>query len=149
MFAKYPKSGRKPKSDTIKFKIYTANPQKAGGDQGIYYMKVYNWTKRAFDNPTNDSALKAVEKIANMERLKDVYERCIYYEERVARQEQTMTHAINSFLKMLREEYKIEKPSNAKASNAKARKKQGKKGKSLQFDELTEEQKKKLEELKM
>jgi hypothetical protein len=149
MFAKYPTAGRKPKADTIKFKIHTTNPQKAGGDQAIYYTKVYNWTKRAFGNPTNDSALNAVEKIAKTDRLKDVYERCIYYEERVARQEQTMTHVNNSFLKMLREEFKIEHDKRTPKSKAQTKKKQGQKGLSLLFEELTEEQKKKLEELKM
>jgi hypothetical protein len=145
MFAKYPNPGRKPKADTIKFKIYTTNPQKAAGDQGAYYAKVYNWTKRAFGNPSNDSALTAVEKITKTKRLKEVYERCIYYEERVAQKEQTLTHANNSYLKMLREEFKIkiEKPK----SNVQM-KKQGR-GLSSLFDEnMTKEQKKRLEELK-
>lgn len=35
------------------------------------------------NNPTDDKAQKAVDKISDLGRLKEVYERCCYYDDRV------------------------------------------------------------------
>ena len=141
MISRNPNVGRKPKADTIKFLIYAQAPQKSGGEQHIFYTKVYNWIKRAFGNPTDDSVLNAMNKIPVL-RLKDVYERCMYYEERVVRQEQTLLHANNALLKMLREDFKIEK-SGKKA----AQKMYRGVGEGSIFDHLTIAQKNRLQEL--
>jgi hypothetical protein len=58
-------------------------------------------------NPTNDKAFRAIEQITFAGRLHEVYERCIYYDDRVATGKQGMQHAKNALLKMLREEFKI------------------------------------------
>lgn len=59
------------------------------------------------DNPTNNKAVKAVDKIAELGRLKNVYERCCYYDDRVCTGAMTRKHAENALLKMLREEFGI------------------------------------------
>ena len=59
------------------------------------------------DNPTNDKAVKAVDKITELGRLKEVYERCCYYDDRVCSGVQSRIHAQNALLKMLREEFGI------------------------------------------
>jgi len=109
MITKYKVKGRKPKADTIIFRIKTQHPKDAGGTQAQEYYFVYRWIKEAMGNPTNDSALQAVEKITAMGRLKEVYERCAYYDDQVSSGERTTEHAKNSLLKMIREEFKIGK----------------------------------------
>ena len=44
------------------------------------------------DNPTNNKAVKAVDKIAELGRLKNVYERCCYYDDRVCTGAVSYTH---------------------------------------------------------
>ena len=127
MICKYPMKGRKPKADTILFRVKTKNPKEVGGEHFQQYNFVYNWLKRAFEFPTDDSVLKAVEKITDLGRLREVYERCCYYDDRVSSGQQTGTHANNSLLKMLREEFQIVKKSKKEkretaASVKKARK---------------------------
>lgn len=107
LICKYPVKGRKPKADTILLRIKTLHPKEAGGEREQEYIFVYNWIKRAMGHPSNDSAYQAVEKITALGRLKDVYERCCYYDDRVVTGQQTMDHVQNSLLKMLREEFKI------------------------------------------
>ena len=115
LICKYPVKGRKPKADTIFFRIKTLHPKEAGGVRQQEYMFVYNWIKRAMGHPSNDSALQAVEKITALGRLTDVYERCCYYDDRVVSGKQAMDHAQNSLLKMLREEFKIDQKKEKSA----------------------------------
>ena len=115
MVSKFPQKGRKPKADTILFRIQTQHPKEAGGEQYQEYSYVYRWITNAMDHPTNSSALDAVEKITASGRLHEVYERCIYYDDRVSTGKQVMQHAKNALLKMLREEFKVEKPKKVKA----------------------------------
>lgn len=50
---------------------------------------------------------KPWDKISDLGRLKEVYERCCYYDDRVCSGVQSRIHAQNALLKMLREEFKI------------------------------------------
>ena len=107
LICKYPIKGRKPKADTVVFNINTLHPREEGGEQYEQYSFVYRWISNAMDNPTNNKAVKAVDKIAELGRLKNVYERCCYYDDRVCTGEMTRKHAENALLKMLREEFGI------------------------------------------
>lgn len=107
LICKYPIKGRKPKADTIIFTINTLHPREAGGEQFEQYSFVYRWVSNAMNNPTDDKAQKAVDKISDLGRLKEVYERCCYYDDRVCSGVQSRIHAQNALLKMLREEFKI------------------------------------------
>jgi len=115
MVCQRPKKGRKPKADTIYFFIKTQHPREAGGEQATQYSYVYRWISNAMNKPTNDSALKATDKITSSGRLKEVYERIVYYDERIATGKQTVPHVHNSILKMLREDYNIKTPTEKKA----------------------------------
>lgn len=107
LFCKYPVKGRKPKADTVIFTINTLHPREEGGEQYEQYSFVYRWVSSAMDHPTNDRAVKAVDKIAELGRLKNVYERCCYYDDKVCAGDMVRKHAENSLLKMLREEFGI------------------------------------------
>jgi hypothetical protein len=107
LICKYPIKGRKPKADTVVFNINTLHPREEGGEQYEQYSFVYRWISNAMDNPTNNKAVKAIDKIAELGRLKNVYERCCYYDDRVCTGEMTRKHAENALLKMLREEFGI------------------------------------------
>lgn len=105
LICKRPIKGRKPKADTIVFTISTLHPREAGGEQFEQYSFVYRWVSNAMNNPTDDRAQKAVDKISDSGRLKEVYERCCYYDNRVCNGTQSRMHAQNALLKMLREEF--------------------------------------------
>lgn len=107
LICKYPVKGRKPKADTVVLTIHTLHPREEGGEQYEQYSFVYRWVSSAMDYPTNDRAVKAVDKIAELGRLKNVYERCCYYDEKVCAGDMVRKHAENSLLKMLREEFGI------------------------------------------
>ena len=107
MICKYPVKGRKPKADTVLFTINTLHPREEGGEQYEQYSFVYRWVSSAMDHPTNDRAVKAVDKIAELGRLKNVYERCCYYDDKVCAGDMVRKHAENALLKMLREEFGI------------------------------------------
>jgi hypothetical protein len=107
LICRHPIKGRKPKSDTIKFKINTLNPVESGGEQAQQYSFVYRWINQAMKYTNSDKALSASEKIVKSGRLKDVFERCEYYDDRVYTGQMTREHAENSLLKMLREDFKI------------------------------------------
>ena len=106
-YCKHPIKGRKPKADTIIFTIHTLNPTAVGGEQGERYEFVYSWIRRAMKHPTTDRALVAINKINELGQMKIVYERCLYYDDKVTTGKITGEHAYNSLLKMLREEYQI------------------------------------------
>jgi len=123
MICKTPTPGRKPKSDTIVFRIKTAHPRETGGERFNEYNYVYNWIKRAMGYPTTDIALTAVEKITSSGRLKEVYERICYWDDQVVKGEKTTQHASNSLLKMLREDFNVTyKVKNENTASQKIRK---------------------------
>lgn len=107
LICRHPIKGRKRKADTIVFTINTLHPREAGGEQFEQYSFVYRWVFNAMNNPADDRAQKAVDKICDLGRLKEVYERCCYYDDRVCNGTQSRMHAQNALLKMLREEFKI------------------------------------------
>lgn len=107
LICKHPVKGRKPKADTVVFSIHTLNPKETDGEQFERYAFVYRWISGAMGNPTNDRAVKAIEKITTMDALDEVYERCCYYDDRVTSGQQNKQHAYNALLKMLREEFQI------------------------------------------
>lgn len=107
LICRYPVKGRKPKADTVLFKIHTLHPQEAGGEQYEQYAFVYRWICSAMGSPTTDKPLKAIEKISSLGRLSEVYKRCCYYDERVCSGEMIRRHAENALLKMLRDEFGI------------------------------------------
>lgn len=119
-----PKKGRKPESDTIFFYIKTLHPKQAGGEQYQQYAYVYRWIHEAMGRPSNTSALDATEKITSAGRLKHVYERISYYEERIATGQQTTPHVHNSILKMLREDFKIDAKTEPQRKSDKHRQKE-------------------------
>ena len=127
MMCQHPKKGRKPKADTIYFYIKTLHPKEAGGDHYYQYSYVYRWISNAMGRPTNDSAVTAVEKITSSGRLKQVYDRICYWDDKVSRGEQTMPHVNNSILKLLREDFGIKQETTKKTTENKAVKRTTKK----------------------
>ena len=93
--------------NNVLFTINTLHPREEGGEQYEQYSFVYRWVSSAMDHPTNDKAVKAVDKIAELGRLKNVYERCCYYDDKVCAGDMVRKHAENALLKMLREEFGI------------------------------------------
>lgn len=105
LICKYPVKGRKPKADTIIFKIKHRNPITAGGTVEAEYMYVYSWLCSAWDNTKSSKAIDTVQKLAELGKIHDVYTRICFYDDQVADGSKTKDHAINSIKKMIREEY--------------------------------------------
>lgn len=108
MLCEQPVKGRKPKADTILFKIKTSNPTEAGGVQYDIYRYVYGWLCSIWPNTKSNKALDVTDKISELGVLSDVYKRIAYYDEEVLTKAKTKKHVQNSLKKMLREEYSIE-----------------------------------------
>ena len=104
---KTPKKGQKPKADTIILFIHARNPQELRGDQQQQYSFVYRWVYGALSYPSDNTPVRALDKILESGRLKDVYDRCAYYDEKVCSGEMSTAHAHNSLAKMLREDFGI------------------------------------------
>ena len=97
------------------YKEFHATIFRVGNAAYIYHQLAYS------------SAYDAVEKITSSGRLYEVYERCAYYDDRVATGLQSKIHAYNALLKMLREEFKIEKPKRKSMKEVYAKEKKEKK----------------------
>ena len=82
---KTPKKGQKPKADTIILFIHARNPQELRGDQQQQYSFVYRWVYGALSYPSDNTPVRALDKILESGRLKDVYDRCAYYDEKVCK----------------------------------------------------------------
>ena len=104
---KTPKKGQKPKADTIILFIHARNPQELRGDQQQQYSFVYRWVYGALSYPSDNTPVRALDKILESGRLKDVYDRCAYYDDKVCSGEMSTAHAQNSLAKMLREDFGI------------------------------------------
>ena len=104
---KTPKQGQKPKADTIILFIHARNPQELRGDQQQQYSFVYRWVYGALSYPSDNTPVRALDKILESGRLKDVYDRCAYYDDKVCSGEMSTAHAQNSLAKMLREDFGI------------------------------------------
>lgn len=108
MLCEQPVKGRKPKADTVLFKIKTNNPTEAGGVQYDVYRYVYGWLCSIWPNTKTNKALDITDKLSELGVLSDVYKRICYYDEEVTTKAKTKKHVQNSLKKMLREEYSIE-----------------------------------------
>jgi len=104
---RFPQKGRKPKADTVVFRIQTANPAKVGGEHFDMYAYVHRWMGYCFKT-SSSKPVDVIEKLIKLGALKAVYDRALFYDEEVLRGDKTREHAENSLKKMLRENYKIE-----------------------------------------
>ena len=98
---------QKPKADKIILCIHARNPQELRGDQQQQYSFVYRWVYGALSYPSDNTPVRALDKILESGRLKDVYDRCAYYDDKVCSGEMSTAHAQNSLAKMLREDFGI------------------------------------------
>lgn len=104
---RFPVTGRKPKADTVLFKIHTNGPEKPRGEQFDMYAYVHKWMGYCFKT-SSSKPVDVMEKLAKLGVLKAVYDRAFFYEEEILSGEKTREHAENSLKKMLRENYKIQ-----------------------------------------
>ena len=111
---KTPKKGQKPKADTIILFIHARNPQELRGDQQQQYSFVYRWVYGALSYPSDNTPVRALDKILESGRLKDVYDRCAYYDDKVCSGEMSTAHAQNSLAKMLREDFGIKEKERSR-----------------------------------
>lgn len=109
LICKNPIKGRKPKADTIVFTINTLHPRQEKGDQFSQYTYVYRWVFNAMGYPVDNAAQLAVDKIVETGKLKEVYDRCCFYDDQIFTGDKTRDHAQNALMKMLREEFGIKR----------------------------------------
>jgi Initiator Replication protein len=107
LLCKYPKKGRKPKADTIIFKIFTKTPLANGGEQSNLYKTVYHWLCKIWDSLESSKAREVSDKLSEIGGLQKVSDRIIYYESQIINADLTLEHAKNKLKKMLKEEYGI------------------------------------------
>lgn len=107
MYAAHKPKGRKPKDDTILFKIHTREPRKESGEQGQMYGVVYRWMKWCF-NTSSSKPMDITERLTNEGELERVFSRAEYYDDKIITGDMTREHAVNSLKKMLREDYGIQ-----------------------------------------
>ena len=116
MITKYPVKGRKPKADTIVFKIKAPHPRDCDNTSPHYqdYMYVFNVISRALNNYTSSTPRDICDKLVDLGKLNDVLKRCQFYDDEIMSGKKTRPHADNAVLKMLREEYEFKTPKNEK-----------------------------------
>lgn len=107
LICRYPIPKRKPKADTIVFKIINPHPLSAGGDQAHKYQYAFKWIERIMDHPSDDRAFRAIEKITAEGHLNRFYEKCTYYDDQLYNGNLTSQHVYNILSKILKEDYKI------------------------------------------
>ena len=76
----------------------------------VFFLKklfVFGWVYGALSYPSDNTPVRALDKILESGRLKDVYDRCAYYDDKVCSGEMSTAHAQNSLAKMLREDFGI------------------------------------------
>lgn len=106
LITRFPKNnGRKPKADTILFKIKSTKATGGGGQQRRNDT-IYRWLTIAMgrDHQGIDKAFTA---ILESDRTDDFYNRLCYWDDQISNGEKTTNHVINSILKILRDDYKI------------------------------------------
>lgn len=108
LICKYPKKGRKPKDDTIIFKIKNLTPQDAGGEQYEEYATVLRWMRLCYGDKSS-KPFDVTEKLTELGALETVYKRIVYYQDQINNKEKEEKEAYNSLKVMLLEEYKISK----------------------------------------
>lgn len=103
-----PKKGRKPKDDTIEFRITTLNPVAAGGDQEKQYRVVYSWMVHCYGSKTS-KPLDVTDQLTMGGNLQKVYDRIVFYQDQIKDNSMTKKEAENRLKVMLYQEYGIEK----------------------------------------
>lgn len=98
--------GRKPKADTIVFKIIQQYPREAGGEQWQMYNFIYTEIFHALNVTTNVPVICA-DKIVDLGMLKQAYERFDYWYNQRVSGELHREHYNNKIKKYLREELNI------------------------------------------
>lgn len=108
LYTKKKIKGRKPKADTILFKIKTLHPKEAGGEQFQIYNYVYRWLTWCWNDMESSKTQEYADKLVELGKLEDVYKRCCWYDDQFSTGAKTREHCINSLRKMLRDEYQME-----------------------------------------
>lgn len=98
--------GRKPKADTIAFKIIQPHPRETGGEQWQMYNFVYTEIFHAL-NVTTNVPVTCADKIVDLGILKQAYERFEFWYNQRASGELHREHYNNKIKKYLREELNI------------------------------------------
>jgi len=106
MITKRPINGRKPKADTIVFKIIQTHPREAGGEQWQMYNFVYTEIFHAL-NVTTNVPVTCADKIVEMGLLKQTYERFNYWYNQRVSGKLHREHYNNKIKKYLREELNV------------------------------------------
>ena len=105
LICRHPIPKRKPKADTIVFKIKTLHPLEAGGEQYDMYQYVYNWLSRAKDFPSDSTVRDMLDRILSQGGLRRIYDKCCFYDDQVCTGRMVKQHAFNSLLKIVKEDY--------------------------------------------
>jgi hypothetical protein len=99
-------NGRKPKADTIVFKIKTTAATQ-GTDQFRRNETIRRWVDIAFDHPTDNKTITTTDKIISSDKCDMFYNKCIYYDDQITAGKMTTQHVKNTLLKILRDEFNI------------------------------------------
>ena len=99
-------NGRKPKADTIVFKIKTTAATQ-GTDQFRRNETIRRWVDIAFDHPTDNKTITTTDKIISSDKCEMFYNKCIYYDDQITAGKMTTQHVKNTLLKILRDEFNI------------------------------------------
>lgn len=99
--------GRKPKADTIIFKIINKNPKEAGGAQFETYKDVFNFLSGCWSINKSSKLHEIVDKLCSMGVLDKVSKRIEYYQTQIKNDDLTLEHARNKIKKMLKDEYQL------------------------------------------
>lgn len=103
MITKRPVKGRKPKADTILFKIITPHPREVGGEQYNMYSFIYNEIFNTL-NVTTNLPVRYADKLVELGLLKQTYERFGYWYDQRVDGSLTREHYNNKIKKYIKEE---------------------------------------------
>lgn len=99
-------NGRKPKADTIVFKIKTTAATQ-GTDQFRRNETIRRWVDIAFDHPTDNKTITTTDKIISSDKCEMFFNKCIYYDDQITAGNMTTQHVKNTLRKILRDEFNI------------------------------------------
>lgn len=99
-------NGRKPKADTIVFKIKTTAATQ-GTDQFRRNETIRRWVDIAFDHPTDNKTITTTDKIISSDKCDMFFNKCIYYDDQITAGNMTTQHVKNTLRKILRDEFNI------------------------------------------
>lgn len=99
-------NGRKPKADTIVFKIKTTAATQ-GTNQFRRNETIRRWVDIAFDHPTDNKTITTTDKIISSDKCEMFFNKCIYYDDQITAGNMTTQHVKNTLRKILRDEFNI------------------------------------------